>query len=60
MQTASFFLFSVRRIWDQMFAEAVPKMKRRENKNVFLEGKVGVKLRRLGSKRQSTSCSSEE
>lgn len=27
-----------------MFAEATPKTKRRENKNVFLEGKVRVKL----------------
>lgn len=27
-----------------MFAEAMPKTKRRENKNVFLEGKVRVKL----------------
>lgn len=27
-----------------MFVEATPKTKRRENKNVFLEGKVRVKL----------------
>lgn len=27
-----------------MFAEARPKAKRRENKNVFLEGEVRVKL----------------
>ena len=27
-----------------MFAEAMPKTKRRENRNVFLKGKVRVKL----------------
>lgn len=34
-----------------MFAETKPKTKRRENKNVFLEGKVRVKLGHPVSKR---------
>lgn len=43
-ETAPFFLLFLRRICNQMFAKAMPKTKGRENKNVFLEGKVRVKV----------------